>query len=432
MESMFTMANWPVSAAIIIFIVTFILIVTGIVHRTYASLGGALLMVVLGIAEAGSAFAYHINWKTIGLLFGLMIMIGITNKTGLFSYLAVKIAQLAKGKPETLFLLVSGLAAVGAAWLDNLTIILLLVPITLSIARVLQVSAVPYVIALTISANIGGTATVIGSLPNMLIGTTAGLTFNDFLLNLGPPVLIILVISLLLLLLFYKGGWKKTREHTKELMQINAASHLGEKALIYKTLSVWVLVLAVFLLHPLLQVSVTYTALAGALLLLLLNMTKSRWEDVTQSVDWYTLFYIIGLFILVGGLSDTGVMRSLTLKLMELTSGNLLFASLLILWVTGLVSATMDSMPFIMFMIPLIKELGLQSQGAMNPLWWSLALGAGIGGSGTLIGATANLIAAGLAGRDGQLITFSKFLKAGAPITLVSLLIATAYVMYIY
>jgi Na+/H+ antiporter NhaD/arsenite permease-like protein len=432
MEWVQTLAGWQVTAALIIFILTFALIVTGAVNRTYAALGGAVLMLLLGIVTVGSVYRLLIVWQTIELLIGLMILIGITSRTGLFSFAAVKIAQMTKGRPRIIFILLAGMAALGAAWLDNLSAILLLVPITLTIARGLQLSPVPFVIAITLSANMGGTATLIGSLPNMLIGTTAGLTFNDFLRNLVPPVLITWVVSLLLLNLFYAKSWTNSRVQAKELVVMDPASFIKDKPLIYKVISVWVLVIAANLLQPLLRVDVAHIALAGALALILLTLNKRWWEDMKQSVDWHSFIYIIALFIVVGGMSSAGFVHLLSVKAMELTSGNLLFTSLLILWITGIVSATMDSIPFILFMIPLIKEIGVQSQGAMHPLWWSLALGAGLGGSGTLLGATANLVAAGLADRDGHRITFSAFLKVGAPLTLLSLLIASAFVMYVY
>lgn len=426
-----TLAYWQVIAAIIIFLLTFILIITGLVNQTYAALGGALLMLLLGVVEADRA-RQLMPWSTIGLLVGLMIMIGMTNRTGIFSYLAVKAAQVSKGKPVILLLLLSVMSALSAAWLDNLTAILLLIPITLSIAKLMKLSAIPFVITITISANLGGTATLIGSLPNVIIGTGAGLTFNDFVLNLTPPILIIYVVNMLLLILFYFRSWNSPMIQIKELMLVKPEAYLKDKGLGIKVVAAWALVIAAFVLHPLLHLEMSLVALAGACLLFLMNVRKYGVRDMYRSVDWSTLFYISGLFIVVGGLAAAGTVQMIVLKAMELTSGNSMYSSLLILWITGIISATMDNKIFVTLMIPIIQDLGSQSQGAMNPLWWSLALGAGLGGSGTLVGATANLIAAGLAGRAGQTITFGRFLKAGAPLTLLSLLMATAYVMYTY
>jgi Na+/H+ antiporter NhaD/arsenite permease-like protein len=431
METVYTLAYWQFVAAIIIVLFTFVLIITGAVHRTYAALGGALLMLILGVVQVESAYRVHISWHTIGLLIGLMIMVGITNRSGLFSYAAVKLAQLSKGRPAVILIVLALLSAGGAAWLDNLTSILLLVPITLTIARLMKISAIPFVITITLSANLGGTATLIGSLPNMIIGTRTGLTFNDFLLNLAPPVLIIFVVNVLLLSLFYAGSWKASQVQTVELMAVKPNAYLRDKWLAVKVLSVWLLVLAAFMMHPLLRFELSYVALGGALLLYLLSFQKHG-RDISRSIDWSTIFYICGLFILVGGLIEAGIVKVIAVKAMELTSGNLMYSSLIIIWVTGLISAAMDNKLFITLMIPIIQDLGLQTEGAINPLWWSLVLGAGLGGSGTLVGATANLIAAGLAGRAGHTITFGKFLKAGAPLTLLSLGIATVYVRYMY
>lgn len=432
MGTVHTLANWQVLAAIIIALFTLIWIVTGLIHRTYVALGAGLLMVVLGIVEAGSVFWYHLPWQAIGLLMGLMMMIGLTNRTGVFAYAAAKAAQSSKGRPSILLIALALLSTVTAAWLDNLTAILLLIPVTISIAKVMKISAVPFVITIIITANLGGTATMIGSLPNSIIGTKAGLTFNDFLMNLVPPVLIIWIVTVGLLSLIYAKSWRTTQISMVELMSIQPGSYVKDKGLVIKVLTVWALVLAAFMLHPLLHFEVAYVALAGAVLMSLVNYKTYSWTEIYSSVDWNTLFYICGLFIVVGGLIEAGIVQIIVVKAMELTSGNLMYVSMLILWLTGLVSATTDHTMFVALMVPIIQDLGLQSQGALHPLWWSLALGAGLGGSGTLVGATGNLIAAGLAGRAGHPISFGAFLKAGAPITLVSLLIATAYVSYMY
>ncbi|WP_240414340.1 SLC13 family permease [Paenibacillus periandrae] len=432
MGTVHNLANWQVLAAIIIALFTLIWIVTGLMHRTYAALGAGLLMVLLGIVEAGSTFGYHLPWQAIGLLIGLMVMIGLTNRTGIFAYAAARAAQISKGKPSVLLIALAMLSTVTAAWLDNLTAILLLIPVTISIAKVMKVSAVPFVTTIIITANLGGTATMIGNLPNMIMGTKAGLTFNDFLINLVPPVIIIWVVTVGLLSLFYAKSWRATQTSMVDLMSIQPSSYIKDKGLVVKVLTVWVLVLAAFLLHPILHFEVAYVALAGAALMSLVNYKTYSWTEIYSSVDWNTLFYICGLFIVVGGIIEAGIVETIVIKAMELTSGNLMYVSILIIWLTGLVSATIDHTLFVALMIPIIQDLGIQTQGALHPLWWSLALGAGLGGSGTLVGAAGNLIAAGLAGRAGHPVTFSTFLKVGAPITLVSLLIATAYVKYMY
>jgi Na+/H+ antiporter NhaD/arsenite permease-like protein len=426
-----TLAYWQVIAAILIFLLTYILIITGLVHQTYAVLGGALLLVLFGILEADRV-RQLMPWSTIGLLVGLMVMAGITNRSGVFSYFAIKAAQITKAKPLPLLVFLSMMSAIAGAWLDNLTAILLLVPITLSIAKLLKINAIPLVITIAISANLGGTATLIGSLPNVIIGTGVGLTFNDFVLNLTLPILVIYIVNVLLLSLFYFKSWDASKLQIAELMSIKPEIYIKDKGLVWKVMVVWAFVIAAFGLHPLLRYEMYFVALAGALLLSLLCVRKYGWRDVYRSVDWSTLLYVSGLFIVVGGLSAAGTVQLIVLKAMELTSGNLMYSSMLILWVTGIISATMDNKIFVTLMIPIIQDLGAQSQGALHPLWWSLALGAGLGGSGTLIGATGNLIAAGLAGRAGYTITFGKFLKVGVPLTLLSLLIASAYVMYNY
>jgi Na+/H+ antiporter NhaD/arsenite permease-like protein len=359
-------------------------------------------------------------------------MIGFTSKTGVLQFVAVKSVQRCRGNPHKMLLLLALISAAVAAVMDSITAVLLMVPVTLTMARTLGINAVPFLITETVAGNLGGTATLIGSVPNVMTGSAAGLTFNDFLLNAAPAVMIILAFTLLFLSRLYAKEWKAAGKNNASLMSLDAYAYIQDKRLLKKTVLIWVLFLSGCIFHPLMHVEPVYLALAAALILILMCVKRVGWGEVIHFPEWGVLFLILGLFIITGGMSGTGLLQNTAVKVMELTSGNLMFASILLLWVSGLLSAAVDPITYVAVMIPYIKELGAQMNGPLNPLWWSLVLGAGIGSNGTLVGAAANLITAGLANREGQPLSFTVFLKAGIPVTLIGLLIATFYLILMY
>jgi Na+/H+ antiporter NhaD/arsenite permease-like protein len=431
-------SNWKISTAIIIFLLSYLFIIMEKFNRALIAMVGGILMILFHFVHFQDAYRKHIEWDMILLLIGMMILVGITNKTGVFQYIAVKAAQRAKGNPIRILITLSVLTAIGSSLLDNVTTVLLVVPITFSITRILKVNPVPFLISVILASNIGGTATLIGDPPNIMIGAAnPHLTFNAFLMNLGPVVVIILLVTMWIVYWIYHNQMHSNAEDQAELMKLNPADFIKDRTLMIKSVGVLLLTTLGFTLHSMLQVEAAMIALAGASLLLLLGVKDKDMEEVFHSVEWVTIFFFGGLFVLVAGLINVGVIGYLAEKAIEVTDGNIPHTSLLILWVSGIASATIDNIPFVATMIPLIKNMavamGLTAESAlMDPIWWSLALGACLGGNGTLIGASANVIVAGMAMKEGKGFTYLEFLKIGVPITLISLMIATVYIYFVY
>ncbi|BBH19285.1 membrane protein [Paenibacillus baekrokdamisoli] len=428
-------AFWQVVSAVIIFLLTYAIIITEKMNRAVIAIFGAVIMLLLGIVDLQVAFSAYIEWSTIFLLIGMMMLVGIANKTGVFEYIAIKASQQAKGEPLRILIILTLLTAVGSALLDNVTTVLLVVPITLSITRILKISPVPYLISEILASNIGGTATLIGDPPNIMIGSAnPHLTFNAFLIHLAPIAIIIMVVTMAILVWIYRRKLTVTEAAKKELRSLSAKESIRDPKLMRKSVVVMLLTVIGFVLHSTLHVEAAVIAIAGATLLMLVGVSKHAVEQVFDLVEWEMIFFFIGLFILVGGLIEAGVIGKLASMTLEITSGDLTYTSMLILWVSGIASATIDNIPFVATMIPLIQNLGVEmnlgSPEALNPLWWSLALGACLGGNGTLIGASANVIVAGLASREGKGFSYMEFLKVGAPLTILSLVISTGYLYY--
>ncbi|MFB5759941.1 ArsB/NhaD family transporter [Paenibacillus medicaginis] len=417
--------------AIVIFLVVYALIISEKVHRTVLAMLGAILLIATGITDQETALA-HIDFNTLGLLVGMMIIVSVTAETGLFNYLAVKAAKLAKGEPLRILAVLGVLTAFGSAFLDNVTTVLLTVPVTFSITRQLRVNPMPYLITQIFASNIGGTATLIGDPPNIMIGSAVKeLTFMAFIQNLTPVVVIIMVVLIPLFMLIFRKQLRTTGELKRGIMEMNEAEMLGDRRMLVKSTSMLLLTVAGFFLHQLLHLETATVALAGAFILLLLT-GESMMEQAFTRVEWTTLFFFIGLFVLVSGLVETGVISALASKAVELTGGDLTAASMLILWMSAIASAFLDNIPFVATMIPLIQDMGTMGITNLEPLWWSLALGACLGGNGTLIGASANLIVAGLADKEGHPITFLKYLKYGLPLMLLTIVISTIYIYVRY
>jgi Na+/H+ antiporter NhaD/arsenite permease-like protein len=316
--------------------------------------------------------------------------------------------------------------------------VLLLVPITFSITRILKVDPVPYLISEVIASNIGGTATLIGDPPNIMIGAeNKHLTFNAFLMNLGPVVAIILVVTLLLLYFIYRNKLTVTEEDKRKLANLDENESIENIPLMKKSLIVLGLTIVGFTLHSILHVEASVIAFVGASLLLLIGLKEHQIENTFASIEWTTIFFFAGLFTLVGGLQEVGVIKYIAQQVLDITNGDLSLAAIYILWISGIASATIDNIPFVATMIPLIQEMS-NSLGAsvnapeINTLWWSLALGACLGGNGTILGASANVIVASLASKEGKGFSYVEFLKIGAPIMLVSLVIAHIYIVIRY
>ncbi|MCZ8521864.1 MULTISPECIES: ArsB/NhaD family transporter [Paenibacillus] len=415
--------------AIGIFLLTYGMIIAEKIHRTIIAMLGGILMVVLGIVDQESAL-HHIDFNTLGLLVGMMIIVSITAETGLFKYIALIAAKKAKGDPTRILLSLVLITAFGSAFLDNVTTVLLMVPVTLSITRQLRVNPVPFLITQIIASNIGGTATLIGDPPNIMIGSAVKeLTFMAFINNLAPVAIIILLVTMPIFVLLFRKQIQTTDELKQSIMRIDENEVITDRKLLIKSLSVLGLTILGFFLHQLLHLESATVALAGAFLLLLLTGEHAMEEALTK-VEWTTIFFFVGLFVLVSGLVETGVISKLAAQAIELTGGDPVATSMLILWLSAIASAFLDNIPFVATMIPMIQEMGNMGIENLEPLWWSLALGACLGGNGTLIGASANLIVAGMSGKEGYPIRFVTFMKYGFPLMLLSILISTVY-MYL-
>jgi len=417
--------------AIIIFLMTYGLIISEKIHRTIVAMLGAAAMVGVGILDQETA-VHHIDFNTLGLLVGMMIIVGVMADTGLFNYLAIAAAKRAKGIPVRILIALAIITAVGSAFLDNVTTVLLMVPVTFSITRQLKVSPIPFLLTQVIASNVGGTATLIGDPPNIMIGSAVEeLTFNAFLYNLAPIVVLIMIVYAVIFWLLFRKQLRASEEDIRGIMEMDAESLITDPKLLWKSLGVLALTLIGFFTHQMLHLESATVALGAAFLLLLLTGERAL-EHALHKVEWISIFFFIGLFVLVGGLVDTGVISRLAEGAMEWTGGDPVATPMLILWLSALASSVLDNIPFVATMIPLIQEIGDMGYGNLEPLWWSLALGACLGGNGTLIGASANLVVASMAAKEGHPISFLSFLKFGFPIMLVSIAISSIYILLRY
>ncbi|WP_158737542.1 ArsB/NhaD family transporter [Alteribacillus sp. YIM 98480] len=424
-----------VALALFIFMISYFFLITERGDRALVACAGGLLMVISGVLDLAHVFFRYIDWHTIALLLSMMIIVSISSQSGLFQFAAIRTAQLVKGRPLPLLVLLSFLTAVGSAFLNNVTTVLLITPVVFTLTNMLRLKTLPFLMAIIISSNIGGTATLIGDPPNLMIGQAAkDLSFNDFLVHLGPPSVIIFVLAMTGLALYYKNVLKRknSQEARQNLMDLIAADFITSKSLLKK--SVWVLFLTIsaFLLQPLLKVELTAIAMGGALFLMFLTQKEANPEAIFKQIEWTTIFFFAGLFMLVGGLEETGLLEELARGIIFMTEGNMTKTSLSLLWISGIVSGFVDNIPFVAAMIPVIQELEGYGMGDLEPVWWALALGACLGGNATLIGATANVIVAGLASKQGKGFSYLDFFKIGAPTALVSLIVSTLYVYLRY
>ncbi len=410
-----------------IFLITYSVIIADKIHRTIVAMIGGVLMIILGIVNQERAI-HHIDFNTLGLLVGMMIIVNITAKTGLFKYIAFVSAKKAQGDPVRIMISLALITAIGSAFLDNVTTVLLIVPVTFSITRQLQVNPIPFLITQIMACNIGGTATLIGDPPNIMIGSAVKeLTFLAFINNLAPVIVIIMAVTIPIFVLLFRKQLKTTPELKQSIMEIDEREVLTDRILLIKSISILALTIVGFFLHQLLHLESATVALAGAFLLLLLTGEHSMEEALTK-VEWGTIFFFVGLFVLVSGLVESGLISKLAAQAIELTGGDPVATAMLILWLSAIASAFIDNIPFVATMIPMIQEMGNMGVSNLEPLWWSLALGACLGGNGTLIGASANLIVAGMSGKEGYPIKFVTFLKYGFPLMLLSVLIANIYI----
>jgi Na+/H+ antiporter NhaD/arsenite permease-like protein len=415
--------------ALVVFILTYAAIISEKINRTVVALFGAILMIIFQILPQKKAFAV-IDFNTIGLLIGMMIIVIILKRTGIFQYIAIKAAKTSKGDPWKIFLMFSVITALASAFLDNVTTILLIAPVTLVITDTLKLNAFPFLFAEIFAANVGGTATLIGDPPNIMIGGETGLGFMDFLYNLTPVIIIVFIVLILIMKYIFSKNFKVLEEDKKKILKFDEHKAIQDKELLKKSLFVLGLTIIGFVLHQAIHLESATIALFGAVLLMLIS--KCEPDEVLLEIEWSTVFFFIGLFVLVGALEEVGVIKVLAEKLIGLTKGNMLITTLLIVWMSAIISAFVDNIPFVATMIPLIKNMQLISGISVTPLWWALALGACLGGNGTIVGASANVVAAGMMEKRGRKIGFVEYMKLGFPLMLVSIVISTIYLIVFY
>src|SRR5918992_822276 len=419
--------------AVALFALVLLLIALELVNRTVIALLGAGILLALGIVgqeEAGSEF---IDWNTIGLLAGMMIIVVILEKTGVFEYLAIKSAQWGKARPGRILILLALVTAFLSAFLDNVTTVILMVPVTFLIADALDSSPMPFLLTQVMASNIGGAATLIGDPPNILIGSAAGLSFAEFVVHLTPVVLLTLPPVLGVLYLTFRRDLHYNKEAEEVIVGMDPGSSIRDAVLLRKSLIVLGLVILAFFLHGALHLEAATIALTGAAALML--YARVNVEEVLRDVEWPTLLFFVGLFVLVGGLEVTGFIGGIAELLTNVAGGASAATAIIVIWGSGIASGIVDNIPFTATMIPVIQDLAKAenlSEGETQPLWWALALGADFGGNLTLIGASANVVVAGMSERAGEKISFLKFMAYGIPVTLVSLTIATVYVLMRY
>lgn len=415
--------------ALLVFFATFALIVSEKIHRTVAALLGAAVLLLLGVINQENAVEF-IDYSTIGVLVGMMIVVAIIKRTGLFEYLAIKSAKFAKGDPKVIIIIFGIITAVLSACLDNVTTMLLMAPVTIVIAKMLEMNPVPFMMSEVICSNIGGTSTLIGDPPNIMIGSEAGLGFSDFFFNLGPVVVVILIATVFLLRAYYKKGLQVEETLKTKIMSLDENSEITNKKLLVKGLVILAFIMVGFFLHDKLGYESSVVALSGAVILLLISGIDV--EDILLEIEWPTIFFFISLFVIVGTLVHVGVIDYVAQFIVSYTKGHLLLTALVILWASAILSAFLDNIPFVATMIPLIQSLGAMSGMDIGPLWWALSLGACLGGNGTLIGASANVVTAGILEKEGHKITFKSFMKIGFPMMIISMIISTIYLWIFY
>jgi len=417
----------PVWIAGGIFLITYGLIVSERVHRTISALLGGVAMILVGAVTQEQAF-HSVDWNVIFLLAAMMLIANVLRETGLFQWIALQAVRLGKGDPYRVLVILSVVTAVSSAFLDNVTIVVLVAPVTLFVASNLRVNPVPFLVAEILASNIGGMATLVGDPPNILIGSAAGIDFLTFITNLGPISLIILLAFIGLSRLLFKKNLDAGSGTSVDIEVLDTSTIITDPVLLRKAVVIMVGVIVGFLAHGALHLEPATIALTGATLLMLWG--RSDPEHLLRDVEWTTLFFFIGLFITVEAIVEVGIIESIAQSALRLTGGSLPLTSMLLIWFSAIASGIVDNIPYTATIIPLVQNLAQVM--AAEPLWWSLALGACLGGNFTLVGAAANVVVANLAEKSGHPISFGLFLKYGAITTIVSLIIASVYVWLRY
>jgi Na+/H+ antiporter NhaD/arsenite permease-like protein len=435
----------PFWIATAIFLLTYGLIVMDKIHKTILALVGASLMILLRIVTQEEAFTstdLGVDWNVVFLLISMMIIINIMRPTGVFEYIAIKSAKVAKGKPFTIMAIFSVVTAVVSAFLDNVTTVLLIAPVTLLICQALELDVVPFLITEALASNIGGTATLIGDPPNIMIASKAQLDFMAFVYHLTPVIIVVLIAYVISIKFIFGKRLKVKEELRQRVMAMDEREAIKDPVLLKKSLAVLAVTITGFVLHGMLHFEPATIALAGAALLLLVSGTKDP-QHILAEAEWSTLFFFMGLFIIIGGVVNVGLIKWMSIKVLELTQGNLIGTSMTVMWFSAFASAFIDNIPYVATMNPLIIDMAKQLYPHLSgiqllhhpdimPFWWALSLGACLGGNGTAIGASANVVVCGMAEKMGKPISFKKFMLYGMPLMIESVIICMVYVWLRY
>ena len=417
--------NTEAVISVIVFLLVMAAIISEKMHRAVAAMAGAVILLLFHVLSVDEATTY-VDINTIGVLVGMMLFVAVVKNSGLFEYVAIKAAKLTKGRPMAILVVFAIITAVLSAFLDNVTTVLLIGPMTIAITQMLEVNPIPYLLSQIMASNIGGTATLIGDPPNIMIGSAAGLSFMDFVVNTGSVIVIILAVTVLIYYFMYRGQISVIEENMHKVMELDENRSIKDKPLLIKSVIMTVVVVIGFVFHSQLQVESATVALFAAGFMLVFG--KQDAEEIILGVEWSTILFFIGLFVVVGGMQKSGVITSLAELMMEFIGNNEALGIVIILWVSAIISSFLDNIPFVATLIPLI--LTMESGGVdVTPLWWSLSLGACLGGNGTLVGASANVVLAGVSAKNGYPITFMQYTKTGFPLMLISILISTVYLL---
>jgi Na+/H+ antiporter NhaD/arsenite permease-like protein len=421
--------------AITVFVIAYVLIASDRVSKTLVALCGGAIVLAVGVVGADDAFFSHetgIDWNVIFLLFGMMIIVGVLRQTGVFEYIAIWSAKRANGSPLRIMILLVLVTAVASAMLDNVTTVLLIAPVTLLVCERLQINPIPFLIAEVFASNIGGAATLVGDPPNIIIASRADLSFNDFLIHMTPIVIIVMIVFIAMVPFLFRGSFDVDPERVADVMSLNEREAIRDPALLVKCAIVLVAVFAAFILHSILHIDPSVVALLGAGVLILIARLNQR--DYLASVEWDTLLFFAGLFVMVGALVKTGVVETLARSATEFTDGNALLTVMLILGVSAPVSGIIDNIPYTATMTPIVAELANSMPDFAHPdaLWWALALGADFGGNLTAVGASANVVMLGIARRAENPISFWEFTRKGSVVTAMSIALAAVYLWLRY
>ncbi|MGK2881329.1 MAG: ArsB/NhaD family transporter [Mycobacterium sp.] len=421
--------------AVAVFVIAYALIASDKINKTLVALCGAAVVVAIGLLGSDDIFFSRetgIDWDVIFLLLGMMIIVGVLRQTGVFEYVAIWAVKRANGSPLRVMMLLVIVTAVASAFLDNVTTVLLIAPVTLLVCERLAIDPVPFLMAEVLASNIGGAATLVGDPPNIIIASRAGLSFNDFLIHLTPIVVIVMVVFIAMLRLVFRGSFDVDPERAASVMTLSEREAIRDPALLVKCGVVLVAVFAAFVLHSVIHIEPSIVALLGAGILILIS--KLERSDYLASVEWETLLFFAGLFIMVGSLVKTGVVDTLARAAIEVTGGDPLTTVMLILGVSAPVSGIIDNIPYVATMTPIVAELSASMPDQPHPdaLWWSLALGADFGGNLTAIGASANVVMLGIARRAGYPISFWGFTRKGAAVTVMSIALSALYLWIRY